>query len=120
MWYGLLQLTGWERQPLSAIHYIMPKLPYDVQVILQKKIQKRDPTVQSLEALWAFLFSRYETRGQRTALDELYSFTQKAGEVAITLRVRLEAINERVQAEGAYFGEDKLVCHFVRGLQQPF
>ena len=51
LWYGLLQLTGWERQPLIAIHYIMPKLLYDVQVILQKKIQKRDPTVQSLEAL---------------------------------------------------------------------
>ena len=29
-------------------------------------------------------------------------------------------INERVQAEGAYFGEDKLVCRFVQGTQQPF
>ena len=34
--------------------------------------------------------------------------------------MRLEAINERVQAEGAYFGEDKLVRHFVRRVQQPF
>ena len=66
------------------------------------------------------MFSRYEIHRQCTVLDELYSFTQKAGEVAITLRVRLEAINERVQAEGAYFGEDKLVHHFLQRLQQPF
>jgi hypothetical protein len=68
-----------------AIISIMPKLPYDMRVILQCKLNAHYPHVQNMASFWTFLFACYETHSQRTALDEIYSFKQRTGELAVSL-----------------------------------
>jgi hypothetical protein len=66
------------------------------------------------------LFACYETYSQHAALDEIYSFKQHTSELAVSLRVGLEALHERATAEGTSLQESQLVKQFVTALQQPY
>jgi hypothetical protein len=48
LWGNVLTLTSWDQHPHIAISSIMPKLPYDMRVILQRKLNARHPHVQNM------------------------------------------------------------------------
>jgi hypothetical protein len=62
----------------------------------------------------------YETHSQRTALDKIYSFKQRTGKLAVSLRMRLETLHERATAESTSLQENQLVKRFVTALQQLY
>jgi hypothetical protein len=115
-WKGVMVLTNWTDG--EVIGYVISKLPDNVKAPILQAISHGDGRFMNAEGLFQYLKEILET-SHTPAMEELSRIKQQVGETASQLRLRMEILMQRMQAEGTNISEQQLVRFYVKALQEP-